>query len=443
MIKFLNSLFILNTKQKKRITKNIFSGLTTESIQIFIQIFFAPLMLFFWGMENFGIWIFLLSIPNIFLIFNINMADGVIQEITMCQSKGKIKKANQIFQNSIILVLFNTTIVTLLILFFYLFYQIDFSILDNIKTGELTIILSLLLSTIYIQLLQSIFITGINSQGKLYLGYNITTVVEIFSKVSIALSGFFFDSLLYPVIIYFSYSVIKFLLFIYFFKITNKYLFLSFKLVSAKIIKKIIRLSIGHTANLISPVIKHSGLIIILGIFYDPYIIGYVVTVKTLFYFFPVRFFSKLSHVTLYEQANFFMKEKINVVKKNLFSFCKFVFFLLTIFFIMSFIFGPWVYKIWLNNRYQLDTIFLLLILIDVSFYIMRDSLTSLLDSINKNLLVGLLEITLTLILIIIVYFSCSFGFSYLYPFTFMAISSLISLIIGFIMIKKFFYKKI
>ena len=82
MIKFIKKLFVLSSKQKKRIIKNIYSGISAESIQIFVQFFFAPLMLLFWGVENFGIWLFLLSIPNIFLVFNINMADAAIQEIT-------------------------------------------------------------------------------------------------------------------------------------------------------------------------------------------------------------------------------------------------------------------------------------------------------------------------------------------------------------------------
>ena len=85
-------LFTLNQTQKRRVIKNIFSGFSTESLQIVTQIIFAPLMLFFWGVENFGIWLFLLSIPNIFLVFNINMADAAIQEITMLQAEGKIKK---------------------------------------------------------------------------------------------------------------------------------------------------------------------------------------------------------------------------------------------------------------------------------------------------------------------------------------------------------------
>ena len=84
-------LFTLNQTQKRRIGKNIFSGLSSEGLQIVTQIFFAPLMLIFWGIENFGIWIFLVSIPSTFLIFNVNTLDASIQEITMFKSNKKPK----------------------------------------------------------------------------------------------------------------------------------------------------------------------------------------------------------------------------------------------------------------------------------------------------------------------------------------------------------------
>ena len=90
MINLKNKIFILNSLQKKRLFKNFFSVYSTESLQIISQIIFAPLMLFFWGVENFGIWLFLLSIPNIFLIFNINTQFASAQEITILNSKKNI-----------------------------------------------------------------------------------------------------------------------------------------------------------------------------------------------------------------------------------------------------------------------------------------------------------------------------------------------------------------
>ena len=83
MNKIFKNLIVVNSKQKKRITKNFISGLSTESFQLLSQLFFAPLMLFFWGANNFGIWLFILSIPNVLLVFNINFQTSAVQEITI------------------------------------------------------------------------------------------------------------------------------------------------------------------------------------------------------------------------------------------------------------------------------------------------------------------------------------------------------------------------
>jgi len=424
-IKFFN----LNSNQKNRLKKNIFSGFTTETFQIISQIFFAPLMIFFWGVDNFGIWVFLLSIPNIFLIFNINFTDASIHELTKFNTQKKFRKAEEIFQNSLILILLNIFIFTSLILLFYYFNKIDFTILKDFTKNEIFLILILLIISIYFNLIGSIFTTVLNSQGKIYYGYNIGLITDLLSKLSIAISGFFFESLFYPALIFLAYTIIKFILNYYFFLLHKKNLFFSFNLVSKQKIVHLAKLSIGHTADLLTNVTKNSGIIIILGIFYDPYLVGYIATVRTLFYFFPIRFIGKLTTAISYEFSRLFSENKKKFLKKYLYTFSKLTFFLTTILFILSMTIGPFIYKLWLNNKYQLDVFFLLIILIDTNLFILRNSIVSLFSAINKNLILGLSELFLILITITLFYLINSFGYSYLYAFTCFIIGSLLSLL--------------
>ena len=46
-------------------------------------------------------------------------------------------------------------------------------------------------------------------------------------------------------------------------------------------------------SDIMANLIKHSGTIFIVGIFLNPYLIGLISTVKTLFYFMPVNLFWK------------------------------------------------------------------------------------------------------------------------------------------------------
>lgn len=443
MIKFYKKFFILESKQNKRIKKNIFSGISSEMTQILTQIFFTPLMIYFWGIENFGIWIFLLAIPNIFSIFNVNFNNAVINEMTIFNSYKNYKKTNEVFQNSIILVFLNVLFFLILFLLFYFFNPIEFSVLKNITTKEIMIILFLLITSICLNQLGAIFSSVLQSLGKLYIIFYTSNIFDLLMKVSIGLSGFFFSSLVYPAIIYLIYNLLKFFVFFYFFLIHKKNIFFSFKYVSFIMIKRLFKLSIGHTSQLASNVINHSGIIFILGIFYSPYIIGYITTVKTLFYFFPVRFFTRLNHILLFEIANLYAKKKYILLKNNFFNYLKLMTLLLFVFIAMSMTIGSFIYEFWTNNKYELSFTLLMLIIFNAFFSVMRHSVISIFNAINKNLLVGILEIILTLVVMSTFYLVLYLNYSFLVGFSIIFLGSIINFIIAFIFVIFFFKKKI
>ena len=67
----------------------------------------------------------------------------------------------------------------------------------------------------------------------------------------------------------------------------------------------------------ISFLIKQAGLIIIIGKFYDTYIVTYVSTSLTLFYFFPKTLFGRISHVYIFELAKLYAKKNIKFLKNQ------------------------------------------------------------------------------------------------------------------------------
>ena len=46
-------------------------------------------MIMFWGVENFGIWIFITAIPSTFSILNLNFSQAAKIEMTLNYSKNK------------------------------------------------------------------------------------------------------------------------------------------------------------------------------------------------------------------------------------------------------------------------------------------------------------------------------------------------------------------
>ena len=431
MINLKNKIFILNSLQKKRLFKNFFSVYSTESLQIISQIIFAPLMLFFWGVENFGIWLFLLSIPNIFLIFNINTQFASAQEITILNSKKKYSQSNKIFQNSIIFNLVNVLIITFLFIFAYLFNFIELSMFKKFDDNELKIIFLLIGISIYLNLFQSIFQTAINSIGKLYITFNISAYTDLISKLLIAGSGFYFNSLIYPSLIYFIFSLIRIILFYYYFSLNNKHLALSIKFRSWNLFLKIGKLSIGYTADIVNFLIKHSLVIFIIGIFLEPYIIGYIVTVKTLFYFFPARFIDKIRDISLFEFASLYGKGKYSIIMQNIKSLVVLIFIVSIFIIFASLTIGPFIYNLWTNYKYDLNLFFLSIILFDAFFFVLRNSIIAIFMAINRYIFLGISDLLITCIVTFLFYLSLYNQYSYIEGFFIILVGSFVSLVLS------------
>ena len=78
-----NLFFKFNQTQSKRVKKNFFALFSNFSTQILVQIIYPPLMLLFWGIENFGIWIFITAIPSTLSMLNLNFSLAVKIEMSI------------------------------------------------------------------------------------------------------------------------------------------------------------------------------------------------------------------------------------------------------------------------------------------------------------------------------------------------------------------------
>ena len=422
-----------------RLKRNIFSSISSQSLKIFIQIFYPPLMIFFWGIENFGIWIFLISIPNIIQIFNFNLTDASVNQMAIYNAQKKHTKSNEIFQNTILFVFINIIILSLTLLIFFFLKKFSFSILENINSKEVKIILILLFASIYLKLFESIFSTCLQSIGKIYIGYNLEIAHDFFSKSFIIIAGIFYNSLVVAALIFFLLSSLRFFIkFLFFTKYKNK-LKISFELISKKIIFKLIKLSIGHMSDIIANLIKHSGTIFIAGIFLNPYLVGLITTVKTIFYFMPVSLFGKINFALSYEISNLYGKKNHKLIKLILTRYIKITCLLIIGFILFSYFIGPYIYNYWIGNKYELKMIFLLLIVFDSSLFVIRQVLITPLVAINKNILLGLSDLFFTIIAIVIFFLSFYFEQNYIFAFKIFIITSLCSTFTSVFFLRLFF----
>ena len=130
-------------------------------------------------------------------------------------------------------------------------------------------------------------------------------------------------------------------------------------------------------------------------------------------------------------------------MKNNFFNYLKLTTLFLFIFIAVSMIIGPFIYEFWTNNKYELNFTLLMLIIFNASFFVIRHTVMSTFNAVNKNLLLGILELILILIVMSLFYLILYLNYSFLVGFSIILFGSIINLIISFSFLIFFFKKKI
>ena len=436
-----NPFFKFTPTQSKRVKKNFFAFFSNFSTQILVQIIYPPLMLLFWGIENFGIWIFITAIPSTLAMLNLNFSLAAKIEMSINDAKNKKNLVNEIFHNGFGLILMNMVIFTIVWLSSFLLTDLKFKIFESIAPNELKFILLLVVLSFYFTIFGSILTTGISYWGKLYTSQIVTTISDVFIKISIVISGIFFDSLIYAAIIFFILTILRTLVFYYYYTINKKYIFLSLKLVNFKNSLKLFKLSLSYYSETLTFLIKNNGVVILFGIFFTAELVGLVSTAKTLFYFLPIRFLDILIHTSIYEYSYAYGKNKTQLLKYNYRKQIFYTFLILVVFIFGSLIIGPKIYNFWMQDKYDLDYFLLLLIMFDSVFFNLRNSACTIIKAANKFFKPTITESFISILMLLISYYYLTLGYNYLSFFVINLISTFISFIVFSYFSIKFYNK--
>ena len=437
----MNILNIPNNRLKS-IYKNFISFFTIFSTQTIIQILFPPAMIFAWGVEKFGIWILITTIPSVLTILNINFSSAARSEMSINFEKRNLIYINKIFQNTFCLVLFSSIFFFLIWITAFSFDQINLKTLENIDYDELKIIFLFIALSSHCLILDQIFYCGVTYMGDTSkYNYNVL-FFDTLTKILIPFLGLYTNNLLYASLILVILSFFKtFFLYIIFKNQNKNNLNLKINLFDNKLSIKIFRLSLSYHLDNISHIIRNNGFIILIGIFFSPIIIGLISTVRTLFYFLPVRFLDILNSTFFFEFSKTHGKNNLVSSKKIFKSHIYISIFLLTIFSTLSLLFGKLVYEFWTNNEYNLSLNLLILIIIDTVLFNFFNSIETFIKSINKFFYSSLVKTFLSILTILICYVLFTKGYSYLSYFILNIIASISVLIFVSINTLKIFKK--
>tara|TARA_B110000971_G_scaffold155450_1_gene158828 strand:- start:2106 stop:3419 length:1314 start_codon:yes stop_codon:yes gene_type:complete len=422
----------LDALSKLRLFKNI----KYEALQIFIslliQLVFPLTMIGIFGVYNFGIFIFIITILNLLDIFKFNMSSFGIQKMSYLFNVKKISETKKILKNCSSIIIINS--IFIILIFFLIFFKIYFleNILSEINEFDKNLIFIFIAINFSLNTLIQLFEIGISYKGELFIHYNLTTLKFLSTRLLIILVSFFTKDFLN---IFYMYTLINFIFFFYYsyhFKKNFKFnvLFPSVKCFS--FFKKNVKQILSFSNEKTSDNIKDNLQLFFVGILFHPEIIALLATAKTLFYFLPLRVLRIFINNFNYEYLKLFTKNKIKNIKINYINqlFYMSSFTIAVVFF--GALLGKDIYTIWLKDNIQITNFLINLILLDVSLTLIYQTSSTYLKSINNFFYISLTRILFE-ILIILIFFMGHYLYNYSYEnlfilnIFFMVIMSVIS----------------
>ena len=327
------------------------------------------------------------------------------------------------------LTFFFVSILALSLFILFNYFDFNFDILNSLNKNEISFILYCIIVSFLINILNNIFKTALTYKGKLDLDVYIEIFSDFLSKFLILLIGIIFKNLLFAALALLIATILKIIIYYFYFLTSKTELSFNLKYLSKNKIFKLLKLSTSYYFETVSGILKNSYQIIILGIFFTPQIVGLVSTLKTLFYFFPIRIWGIVAKAIFYEFTRLYSIKNFNLLKTTYSNYLKIGLVYTLLLVIFSLIFGKLIYSLWLNNSYELNYVILFLLILDTCIFIFVGSVSFINKSINKFFKITFFQVVINILIIIIAYSLFNLNYSYMYLFICNLIGSILILI--------------
>ena len=406
---------------------NITAESTLFGVRILIQLFFPPLMLIYWGKDNFDLWLFLFAIPAFVAMFQISIIAPIRNNMLKLYRGKKYSKLNNIYQNAFFLVILNILLITSIAT---IYMVINFSnpfIYENLN------LIIIAFTCLLLNLFASNSHAALSYKGSVKEHLRIEMFFDIVINFTVPISYYIFSSFDSVFSLVLVLTLLK--TYVLYSRVNDKYLdkFITFKLINFKDIKKVINLSLGFNFHILSTIIKGPGLIILLGTSNNLSLVGMISTTRTMFYYLPLKFFSVFERSYFLEFTNIINTKGLN---KNFRKHYLYLLFFSTIglllFILFSNFFGIYIYNYWTHNFYKISSELIFLITLDILLIIIGSFLILPLLSLNKYNYIGLFELIINIVTFLIL-FSNNFFNNLIYGYKIIIISSSLILVIKFI----------
>ena len=366
----------------KKLFNNSIAFFTTFFGQVGVQIIFPPLMILVWGIEYFGIIIYLIAIPSTlsFLIFN--FTSSARQEMAKFHLKKKVEVVNKIYSNTVFLASISYLLFIFSSLVFVSFFKSE-QLENYISTQDFYNIIILLILSFSLGFFNDIHSLKISYMGVYHISKYVDIFFDILIKISIIIVGFIYKDIFYIFIFYFVINLLKTSCFYYYNSKIKKISF-DIKQINLSDIKNNIYKAIPYYFIQLDEIFKTSFVTIIISSFFDFKIVALVSTIRTMFYFFPRRFFELIVELLQYDYVKLLMTKNFKKLTKLYKNQNLVILVLSLIFVIFSHFIGLKMFNIWTNNSFQIENKIFYFLILDCFFFLMTNSIISFLKSINN-----------------------------------------------------------
>ncbi|MEW6600768.1 MAG: hypothetical protein AB1499_07340, partial [Nitrospirota bacterium] len=173
---------------RSRLLQGIAANSFGQVAAVLIQVFSVPIFIKFWGVELYGEWLLINTIPAYLNMCDIGFTTITANEMTMLVSGGERSKALDIFQSTWLLLCFISAIILGISLSVTWFLPVEVWFrFTHIAHFELAVILILLSLYVLVGLQTRLLLAGFRCEGQYALGTFLNTLLLLMEYVAVAI----------------------------------------------------------------------------------------------------------------------------------------------------------------------------------------------------------------------------------------------------------------
>lgn len=397
----------------KLIIKSIYVQFLTFLLNIGIQILAIPILLKYWGVEYYGEWLVIFSIPSYLGMSDLGLGTAATTEISLLIAENNFQKANKLLNSSFYFIqIIGFVLFTLLLIILYALPLHEFLSLHKINNPDFKICFILLSVYIYLALVITLPQGLYRVIGEFPRGQIISTIFRFFEFTLFFLVIILGGDCILAALSFLAVRIL-YVLFIFFdIKSKAKWIIFSSPHINFSIVNPVLKPSLSLMAITAGQAILGQGLITVIGTRGNSSDVVTFSAARTLVNF------SK--QIIGFLNLSFWGELTIAFAKKNNKYFIELITrlnqinFIFTIFgSIFLYFFGTSIIKIWTNGEINIDIIFFNCLILYIIFDNIWSSNWTMLMSINKHLLTVIPFLISSIFTILIIYaFLPTFGLS-------------------------------